>query len=948
MLKLLLTTLFAGMLSLGSLTTKVQEHSVKAKEEMVTAPTNEAFAEPFEEPHFVFHYFRSDGNYTGWDLWIWGQDEEGKGYTYTGEDSYGKYVFLPISQFNDQTQINFIIRKSDWSSQTSDLKIKYEDYELQSDNAYHFYILNLEETVYKTPEEVLLGRIVYAAFLNPTTVRVETNNPQATYTIKQGATLVSTGTPNDKYVAARYLYSADIVLPSEHIINLEEDYSIEIAFDDPLSPNKTNPISIAPLFDHELFVNSLTYDGNDLGVTYADEKSIFKAWAPTTKSLKLRIYDNGTPTKVDPVLGNDEYSEYNFTRGEKGVWSVEVDGDLHGKYYTFVATNSAGVNEFTDPYTRAAGVNGVRGMIVDFEKTNPEGWDEVDFSVKKPTEIIPYELHVADLTADDTWNGQEKNRKKYLGLIEEGTTYTKNSVTVKTGFDHIKELGINALQILPFFDQANDEVNVSFNWGYNPQNYNVLEGAYSSNPYDGLVRINEFKQVVKRYAEEDIRIIMDVVYNHVASLSAHSFSKLVPDYYFRYRENGSPSNASGVGNDTAAERVMMARYMVDSTYFLASEYKLGGFRFDLMGLHTVEAMNMLSNKLRNDYRDDIIIFGEAWDMKDSQAPVSKTLASYQNVDQLNRVGAFNDQIRDAIKGGVFKDSDRGFVQVPDTNIDLQMQRRIEYGLKGKIFNGGTSDPSKTVNYVSVHDNNTLFDKLILAGAGQFDTARLRQQALQAQSFVLTSQGISFLHAGSEMLRSKPLGNGKYDHNSYQSSYEVNSLKWDEKVDNLDIFEMYVQMVDLKRNNPAFQYDTRALVDENVTVEFGSTFGYNNAVIRMTIQGDGVEYVVYFVGATSRIRVDLDGYKVVVDTSGTKTAGDFLTNNYAVNANTTLILERSTGNGGNTSEPGTSEPGGDNGTKLSGGAIAGIAIGSVGAVGGIASIVYFVLRRKKVS
>ena len=663
MLKLLVTAIIAGLLSIGSMTNDTNSANGKVATDQGIIRNVNVFSEPFEETNVVFHYHRNDGEYASWDLWIWGQNEEGAAYKYTGEDDYGKYLFFPISTFDDQTQVNFIIRPGGWSTQTGNITVQYADFELKSDNAYHLYLVDMDETVYASPEEVTAGRILTAEFTSSTTIEVATNHQQANYVLRVDGNEISNGVTNDLYYATTFSYVSEITIPLSHTVDLVKVYTVEITFEDILSENKTAVVSLARLFDDQVFIDELTYQGTDLGVTYSDEKSIFKAWAPTSTDLKLRIYNVGTPVLIDEEKGNDEYSEYNFVRGDQGVWTVEVDGDLHGKYYTFVATNAAGTNELTDPYARASGVNGIRGMIVDFSQTNPEGWDQVDFSVKKETEIIPYELHVADLTADDTWNGQEQNRKKFLGLIEEGTTYTEGDVTVKTGFDHIKELGINALQILPFYDQQNSEVDVAFNWGYNPQNYNVLEGSYASDPHDGLVRINEFKQVVKRYAEEDIRIIMDVVYNHVANISGHSFSKLVPGYYFRYRTTGAPSNASGVGNDTASERIMMARYMTDSTYFLASEYKLGGFRFDLMGLHTVEAMNMLSNKLRADYRDDIVIFGEAWDMKDSLAPVTKTLSTYKNIDQTERVGAFNDKMRNAVKGSNGETS-AGFVQVP--------------------------------------------------------------------------------------------------------------------------------------------------------------------------------------------------------------------------------------------------------------------------------------------
>lgn len=934
MIKFLAFSLIVGFLSLGSISADTFSAAQSKSQEQVVSRKINVFDEPFAEESIVFHYHRSDGNYASWDLWVWGQNEEGAKLDYEASDEYGRYAFFPISLYNDQTQVNFIIRNGgdSWTQQTGDINVQYADFLLQSDNARHLYLVNMEETVYASPEEVLAGRVLASEFTSANKIYIATNIETATYTLKLDGVEIISGATNDVYSSVLYKYEFVITVPNTHEIDIMGSYSITISFMDSANPDVNEMISIAGLFDDPLFIDDITYDGDDLGVTYTAQRSTFKAWAPTTSDLKLRLYNNGTPVLIDADKGSDVYSEHQFIKGEKGVWTIIIDGDLHGKYYTFVATNAAGTNEFVDPYARAAGVNGLRGMIVDFAKTNPEGWADVDFSVKKPTEIIPYELHVADLTADETWTGQEVNRKRFLGLIEPGTTYTKNNVTVKTGFDHIKELGINALQILPFYDQENSEVDVDFNWGYNPRNYNVLEGAYASNPYDGLVRIMEFKQVVKAYAAEDIRIIMDVVYNHVANVSGHSFSKLVPGYYFRYTETGSPSNASGVGNDTASERIMMARYMKDSTYFLASEYKLGGFRFDLMGLHTTESMNMLSHKLREDYREDILIFGEAWDMDSTAMSVRSPLANYKNIDSLHHVGAFNDQIRDGVKGSVFKASEPGFVQTGADKINVEMKNRIRFGLLGKIYNQGTSDPSKTVNYVSVHDNNTLFDKMMLAGPDFIsDPARIKNQALQAQSFVLTAQGISFLHAGSEILRSKPLPSGGYDHNSYKSPYSVNSFKWDQKITNLDIFKTYQEMIKIKLENPAFQFATRDEVDAKVSVEFGGDIGFSDALIKMKITDGEHQYVVIFLGAAPRVKMDLSGMMVMVDTSGTFSKNQVLKGEQSIQANTTLIL-----NGNPQMQQG-----------LSAAAIVGITLGGLGLVGGLASVVYFMIRRKKI-
>ncbi len=844
----------------------------------------------FAEPHIVFHYHRNDAKYDSYAMWIWGQNEDGKEYAFTHfEEGYGKYLFVPISNFADKTQINFLIKsKGSWDFQTPDANIQYADYTYdEATKAYHFYLLNGLTRVYPSAAAAFANQVFESVFTSKTKMRVVTNNEPASYTVKGGDDTIKTGTVTA--TVSNFTYTFTIDLGSSFNPDYTIGYTIDVAFKsgDPV----TSLIGLSGLFDDPYFAETMTYDGEDLGVTYAPSGSTFKAWAPTVIDLKLRLYESGTPVSLNATLGNDTYAEHQFVRGEKGVWSVDVSGDLHGKYYTFVATHATGTIELTDPYAKGAGINGVRGMIVDFSKTNPTGWEDVNYSVKKQTEIIPYELHVADLTADASWTGSEANRKKFLGLIEEGTTYTKDGVTVKTGFDHIKELGVNALQIIPFYDQQNDERNPEFNWGYNPQNYDVLEGSYSSDPYDGLVRIREFKQVVKAYAAHDIRIIMDVVYNHVASLSAHSFSKLVPGYYFRYNADGSPDNSSGVGNVTASERIMMERYMRDSTAFWVKEYKIGGFRFDLMGLHTTKSMNTLREKVRT-IREDVFIIGEAWNMDRLGIP---SLAHQGNIHLAPGVGAFNDQLREALSPN--DNRAKGWIQLPPDQLSSSViiKNKLKDAMLGKIW-GSQSSPEQTVNYVACHDNMTLYDKIYTAGPEYHDDLdRLALQSLQADSIVLLSQGVSFIHAGSEMLRSKPLGDGTFDHNSYKSPYSVNSLKWNEKVTNLKIFEYYQQLITIKREVAAFQYTTREDISRNVTFEYGSSFNLGDNVIRLVAKDGEDTYTVYFFATGSRLRLnDLNGKYVVIDTSGTLAAGNRISGEVIMSPNTTLVVKEKPG------------------------------------------------------
>ncbi|MFA5486092.1 MAG: type I pullulanase [Bacilli bacterium] len=848
--------------------------------------------QPVIEPSiYTLHYWRNDGRQAEYDLWLWGEGQNGQAYPFTSSDSYGRVLQVASTYFKNPQYLNIIIRPGNWSSQTPDIKVDVQDYPAVDDGTgvlrRHFYLVDMETTIYKSEEEAKGEKILSARFTKTNEITVQTyKEPESSSVTEDSVPIVSTAS-GQQYLPAQYRYQFKLTL--EQNVDLAKSYEISVVFKD-TGVTKKKIATFDGLYDDPFFVNNMTYEGSDLGVTYATTGSTFKVWAPTTRTLKVRIYDNGTPRSVDRDLGNDDFVEHNMLRGEKGVWSLSLPGDYHGKYYTLVASNSLGENEFADPYAKAAGVNGIRGMIVDFSKTNPTGWEAINFDTKAPTELVPYELHVSDLTADDTWNGTEANRKKFLGLIEEGTKYTKDGQSISTGFDHIKELGINALQILPFYDQENDEVNLEFNWGYNPKNYNVLEGGYSSDPHNGLVRINEFKKVVKAYADHDIRIIMDVVYNHVASISQHSFTKLVPGYYFRY-SGESPSNASGVGNDTASERIMFERYMVDSTYFWATEYKLGGFRFDLMGLHTVDAMKAVRNKLET-YRSDIIIYGEPWDMDGTAMSVRKDLAKHANLWKVPGVGGFNDQIRDAIKGDT-SGRGKGWVQLGAHELSQETVNKIKDGVMGKVTYG-TTDPSQVVNYISVHDNYAIFDKLQVAGSDGFDIARIKKQSVQSEAISLLGQGIGFIHAGSEIMRSKPLGDGYFDHNSYKSPYSVNSIKWNEKFDNLEFHNYYRQLIALKRHAPSFNYATRALVDANSGVQ-----DIKKNFLKLTYS-DGVDnYVIYHLGVGSREAItDLGGMELVLDTSGVLKRGETLPASFRIEANTTIVARNERDRGAN--------------------------------------------------
>ena len=440
--------------------------------------------------------------------------------------------------------------------------------------------------------------------------------------------------------------------------------------------------------------------------------------------------------------------------------------------------------------------------------------------------------------------------------VEEGTTYTENGVTVSTGFDHIKELGVNAVQLIPIFDQANDEINPSFNWGYNPLNYNSLEGVYSSNPYDGYAKIKEFKQVVKAFNLAGINIIMDVVYNHTNSVNGTNFDVLMPGYYYRYDGNGKAFNGSGCGNETASENLMMRKFMIDSAVFWADEYKLGGYRFDLMGLHDIETMNLLTAEVSK-INPSITIYGEPWTGGTSGLSYGKQ-AVQNNANSFVGFGQFNDRIRDElIKGGLSGASEKSWIS--NTNANTTIMENLISGIKGITKNAAfeMTDPDKTVTYVTCHDNYTLYDRF--KAAGITDETMVKQMAMLANSVVFTSQGTSFMLAGEEFLRTKQGNN-----NSYNSTYEVNELDYSLKVKHLDMFTNYQKLIELKQTVDGLHLGK----DENKALLVEARESGNVIKYTITDKTNEKEYIIIHsngVNADSRASYDLTGYTLYLDT-----------------------------------------------------------------------------------
>ena len=557
-------------------------------------------------------------------------------------------------------------------------------------------------------------------------------------------------------------------------------------------------------YSTEDFESKFTYTGSDLGFTWTLEKTCFRLWAPTATSARVNLYRSGTPGSDDRIC------QVRMKKDICGTWIAEIYGNHEGVYYTFEVMVRRRRVEACDPYAKTTGVNGQRAMILNMKSTDPEGWDkDSDPNGGIPlTNVVIAEAHIRDFTIDQSTNAV--NRGKYLGMIETGT---KTASGIPTGIDHYKKLGITHLHILPMYDYGSvDETRLDepqFNWGYDPVNFNVPEGSYSSDPYHGEVRVKEIKQMIKGLHENGISVVMDVVYNHVYEANDFCFNQIVPKYFSRTNGRGVYSNGSGCGNDTASERSMVSKYLVDSVAYWADECHIDGFRFDLVGLIDTDTINAIINKVHENH-PNVIFYGEGWTMETGVTKHNVAMCTQHNSHMVPQFAFFSDTIRDALRGSVFDMSIPGFINgaVVDKNILHSTYMGVPFWAQ---------EPTQSVNYVSCHDNNTLIDRIMLATPGMSRKVQVRMNNLAA-AFNLTAQGIPFFQAGEEMLRTKPDGKGGLEHNSYASSDTVNSIKWDalDDKDVMNTYRYYQGLLKLRKTHDVLRLATREEVLENVT------------------------------------------------------------------------------------------------------------------------------------
>lgn len=613
-------------------------------------------------------------------------------------------------------------------------------------------------------------------------------------------------------------------------------------------------------FDYEV------YEGNDLGAVYTPKMTRFKVWAPEAEAVKLNLYKEGE--------GDNLIERCTMKKSRNGIFTFERQGDCNGIYYTYTVVNHGDEQEAVDPYTKAAGVNGRRGMVINLEKTNPQGFELDEYrNPKHITDAIIYEGSVRDFTMDES-SGVFHNGK-FLGLTEANTT---NHFGEATALDYISDLGITHVQILPAFDfETVDEKNqkAQYNWGYDPDNYNVPEGSYAVNPYDGAVRVQEMKQMVLALHSRGIGVIMDVVFNHTYRRDDSNLQKIVPGYYYRSDETGY-TNGSGCGNEVASDRPMVQKLIIDSLIYWAKEYHIDGFRFDLMGVLDIDTMNVIAERLK-EIRPDIYLYGEGWNGGPSSLAEEKR-AFKASAKKMPGIGMFNDDIRDTIKGSVFYDDHLGFV-----NGGTHLENALRYGITGAVAHPHVDydvygskpwakEPGQSINYVSCHDNYTLWDKLSVSCPEASEEKKKAMNRLCA-AIVFTSQGVPFIQAGEEFLRSKPLPEKKgFAENSYNMPDAVNSIKWDNIHEYPDMIAYYKGLMALRKAHPVFRMQSEAEMTQNLC--FLSDTPEN--VVAYLLKGKGADdtpenILVIFNGNDEEILYNLpEGkWKILVDD---KTAG----------------------------------------------------------------------------
>ena len=758
------------------------------------------------------HYLRPEGDYAGWNAWMWTLTMGGKQYDFVKEGS--EWVATMVVDGYTTSSISFIVRKGNWEEQ--EFHERRIDVSTVAAGTVHYYVTSGEfEGKQEMEADAVMTNKLLAAELDYDSgkIRVQTSMPvtdpeaDGFQLICSDGAVVSVSEVTGE--AGQYALTPDRVPALTHIYQYRlrfrgYDYTIQ-----------TNTVYASQRFSKEF-----TYTGKDLGANWTAGATTFKVWAPTAEDVKVALYASGT-AGVD-----DRLQTVPMTRGVNGVWAAKVEGDCNGQYYTYLVKRCGEEVEAVDPYARTTGVNGNRGMVIDLASTDPKGWDkdENPNPLQSYTDAVLYELHVRDFSIDETSGVSAANRGKFMAFTENGT---KTPGGTPTCVDYLKELGITHLHLLPVYDYGSvDESRLDvpqFNWGYDPVNFNTPEGSYATDPYHGEVRVKEFKAMVKALHDAGISVVMDVVYNHVFEAGSFCFNKIVPGYFSRSMADGSYSNGSGCGNDTASERAMVRKFIVESIVYWKEQYHIDGFRFDLVGLLDGDTINALVDAVHEKH-PDVIFYGEGWTLPTAVEP-GNFMATQPNAYRTPEFAYFSDDIRNLLAGE--NGRTKGFVS----------------GLTGeedKLFHCFTGDtpwcpkPTQTVNYVSCHDNYTLMDKLITS-CPKTDRKDLIRMNKMAAAIYMTAQGIPFIYAGEEWLREKLDESGKRIENSYNAPDFVNKIRWDvlEKKENAQTVEYYKGLIELRKAHAALRLSTKEAVAANVDYRW-----ITNELVLFHIKGKG--------------------------------------------------------------------------------------------------------------
>ncbi len=780
-----------------------------------TAPTvdpNEYTLPKEEGYNQITFYWAYPGSIENCDVWVWWDGKEGSGYT-LHECSYGAKAVINIPV--GISEVGFIVRRdcsdpggSAWGSATKDYGedrfavITGEEtfIWLKSGDVNQYFSTDGGKTLEIIKKITIAGMVALDKIQYNLTPKTKITSLEQIKVLDGDREVPITGVTS----LNKEVVNGTITLGEQ--LDISKTYTLQIEGFDPM------PVVPTAVFDSPEFIEQYTYDGDDLGPVINGTSTTFKVWAPTASKVVLNLFEKGNDC--------DAFAQVEMVRGDKGVWSHTQENCGHGTYYTYSVTTSVGTQEATDPYAKAAGVNGDRSMVIDLDSTDPAGWEnDRVVTLEKYTDAVIWEVHVRDFSNKIT---SSKYPGKYLAFTERGLT---NGSGVVVGVDYLLNLGVTHVHLLPVYDYATvDERNPDsqFNWGYDPKNYNVPEGSYSTDPYNGEVRVNEFKLMVQSMHNDGLGVIMDVVYNHTYDANS-AFNRIVPYYYYRYTPTGANSSASGCGNDTASERKMFRKFMVDSVTYWAKEYNLDGFRFDLMGLHDLETMRQIEEAVHK-VNPNAIIYGEGWTMgstidgsaQANQGSISKIEPSE---GAAGSIAVFNDAIRDGLKGSVFMKDSQGYI----SGNYAGTANNVQFGIRGGsgAGPGWTVKNGAVINYMSAHDNNTLWDKLLLSNPDNSDEERAAMNRLGA-AILMISKGTPFMQAGEEMLRTKA-----GDENSYKSSDAINNIDWEVLKEGSMEYEMmlyYKGLMALRARHEIFRSN------KSVAISFGTLTGGGMTVV----------------------------------------------------------------------------------------------------------------------